>query len=618
MTIRFQFDNIVDLMRLYCDYKLFLTITILLGSCFLCSNRTFSRSLDDSLLIIRGGFEDGLYDLAASEALSFISRGKNHSALGEVYLILGYIEKHNGMHEKAYDYFVDATVSESSEIRLQGFYEAANVAWLQNKYSDAADNFKAVTEQDSHSEMTVQSRYWLVVSLYRAGRFTDLITSATDALEKEYNLSADQLIQVLYCRGKAFYYEKRFDEALTDLESVYATATRNLADDAAMTLANIHLELKRIKLADYWAQKRLEYGYSRQAHMIRYRHSAEHDNYFCARRHLVAIANHTTTPVDDKHHLLMKAALYEAEILVAAEKAWWIPLIDYCQTYPDSRYLKAFPAEMVRLNETQLMPAEFVNYTANIINWNPFEHGLHLAQLFLGAEEYSQALYWLVKHFSENDGKVPEPVDRLLFARLMAALGDQESASRELVGLDLASDSGLTNVGSVFEQADFFMKAGMYQRAAALYQQITVTPDIESEDRQMAMFYLANAWFQLDEWVLSGDIFKRFVSAYPDARRPVFEASMRRLSLSMLYSENWAELLEATEGYLKHFSETDYTGEMYYLKGLSEANLGKTDRALQSLGVALDLLSETELIESVKDAIKRLSEYQLQYDGNNR
>lgn len=608
MTICLQFDKIMIPMSRWHDLKTFIKLSIIICSSFLClKSPVLSHSLDESLLIIRGGFEDGLYDLAASEARSFIARGAGHEALGEVYLILGYIDKHNRNYSNAHENFLRATVSDYSDIRVQAYYEAASIDWMQSNYSAASANFLAVTEQDYSSAVTDQSHYWLIMSLYRAGKFSKLITKATDVLEEGYNLSADQLIQILYCRGKAHFHKNQYEDALPDLESVFQTGSIEFIEDAIITLAQIHVNRGELKTADFWAQQRLESSYSRQAHLIRSNYAIKQGNYICASHHLTTIALNPETETNEKLELLVKATLCEAEILIASNKEWWNPFIDYCLQFPQSPYLDLILQEIARLNDIQPMPAEYMTFMAQLADWNPAEHGALLARLFLTNNDHNTALYWLVRYFSENDDKSLEPVDRLLFARLLSAVGDQDTARDELVRLDFSSDEGFTDIDAVFEQADFFMRAGMYQRAAALFQQITVTADIDKHVRERAMFSLANAWFQLEEWGLAGSVYKRLVDSEPDDF--IHESATRRLGLSMLYAENWQGLFDATVMYLKHFPETDYIGEMYYLKGLSEANLGKPDAAFQSLGIALDLLTEPELVEQVKEAIRQLSEY---------
>ena len=85
---------------------------------------------------------------AASEARDFLDKAGNHQARGEVYLILGYIQKTRKNYRKARDSFTKSTTSNDPRIRLQGYYESAGLAWKAGDYKAAADAYHAIIDEN--------------------------------------------------------------------------------------------------------------------------------------------------------------------------------------------------------------------------------------------------------------------------------------------------------------------------------------------------------------------------------------------------------------------------------------------------------------------------------------
>ena len=119
----------------------------------------------------------------------------------------------------------------------------------------------------------------------------------------------------------------------------------------------------------------------------------------------------------------------------------------------------------------------------------------------------------------------------------------------------------------------------------------------------------------MEEWMLSVDVFSRFVADYPDSSGQEKEAAQRRIALSYIYATSWSSAEKAITIYLNQFPETEYAGEMYYLMGLAEANQDKPEAALESLGLALDRLDDSLFVDTVKDTIRQISDGQSLKNG---
>jgi TolA-binding protein len=610
MTFNLKFSKITILMigRISIHMFQLMAAVLILSATVPVSVHGASGGLDDQLRLIRGGFEDGLYDLVYPEALLFLENAGNHKARGEVFLILGFIEKSRRNMDRARHYFQKATMSDDPEIRLQGYYQEASIAWSRSDYVTAADLFQAILDENRGGGITEQSLYWLILSLFRSQQFEEVIRIVTDTAEQGSGLDGEKLLHLIFCRGQAYFRTGLWNEAATDLETVYAADTDQIKADAALILARIHLGQDNPAMADMWAAKRLESGYNRDAYRIRAAYALEYNDYACARQHFLSIVQDVDLEPLDQDLYRWKIALCESKI--ASEDSWWIPLLDFCRDHTESAFSGDALSEFLRRSEASPLPGESVRILETCRDWDAVHHGMQLAQLHLVNNAYDPALSWIVRHFNQGDAARPDTNTRLLIARLLAASGDPESASAEMLRLDIPGDRAVDDVDTLLQRAELFLQSGMYQQAASMFQHIVVSPGSDEDTKKTALFRLGNAYFQMEQWLFAGDIFNRFLETWPGANAVLREAAMRRYALSCIYAREWERSENAIEVYLANFGETEFRGEMYYLRGLAEANQGKTGPALQSMGLALDHLSETDYIETVKTSIRQLTDYQ--------
>ncbi len=568
-----------------------------------------SVGLDDQLRLIRGAFQDGLYDLVYPEATSFLEKAGNHRARGEVFLILGFIEKHNRNLKKAQDYFTKATISDDPEIRLQGYYQAASIAWSQSDYLKAIDGFQAIIDENQGGRITEQSYYWLVLCLFRSQQYEAVIQKVTDIIEHDIGLDGEKLIQIIFYRAQSYFRKNLWNEAKADLEMVYQADTGSLKDDAALTLARIYLSLKNLKMADAWATKRLKTGYNRDAHLIKISYALDSKDYSCARHHLKAIAEDNLTDSYGREWVQWKIAECELDIALQTTRTWWLPMIDFCRNNPESTFVDNVLTEFLRISDISSAPDGMTELLVTSRKWDAARYGLQIAQLYLMENDSEAALYWMLRFFIQNENMIPDTNTRLLMARLLAASGDSKIGADEILRLNITGDIFSQDVEAIMQQAELFDQSGMYQQAASLFQHLIVAPESSDKIRATSLFRLGNAYFQMEQWVFASDIYKRFLELHPDANSVQREQSMRRIALSCIYAQDWKQAETAVQDYLSIFEETEYKGEMYYLRGLAEANLGKIEEALLSMGFALDHLADTETVESVKISIRQLKDF---------
>lgn len=565
--------------------------------------------LDDQLRLIRGAFEDGLYDLVYPEAVNFLEKAGNHKARGEVYLILGFIEKRNHNLNKAQDYFNKATISDDPEIRLQGYYQAASAAWSKSDYLKAVDGFQAIVDENQGGRITEQSYYWLVLSLFESQQYDAVIQKVADIIAYDKGLDGEKLIRIMFCRAQSYFYTGSWNEAKSDLEMVYQADTGHLQGDAALTLARIYSGWDNLKMADAWATKRLISGYDRNALLIRISYALDNEDFVCAQQYLKVIANDVDLDSYDREWVNWKITACELEITKNTAHAWWLPLVDFCRNNLDSSFIDNALTEFLRLNELSPAPNEIIDFLIWCRRWDVTRHGMQIAQLYLTDKNYDSALYWILAYLNQNDDQTLDSNTRLLMARLLTASGDVQAGSDELLRLDIQGDVFSEDVDVILQQAELLYQSAMYQQAASLFQHLIVTPESSEAIRATALFRLGSAYFQMEQWVFAGDIYKRFIELYPDASRTQREQGLRRYAMSCVYAQNWQQAENAIGDYLTIFGETEYKGEMYYLRGLAEANQGKTEEALISMGSALDHLVEVEYIESVKNGIRQLKDF---------
>lgn len=150
-----------------------------------------------------------------------------------MFLILGFIEKHNRNLKKAQDYFTKATISDDPEIRLQGYYQAASIVWSQSDYLKAIDGFQAIIDENQGGRITEQSYYWLVLCLFRSQQYEAVIQKVTDIIEHDIGLDGEKLIQIIFYRAQSYFRKNLWNEAKADLEMVYQADTGSLKDDAS-------------------------------------------------------------------------------------------------------------------------------------------------------------------------------------------------------------------------------------------------------------------------------------------------------------------------------------------------------------------------------------------------
>lgn len=577
--------------------------------------------LDDQLRLIRGSFEDGVLDLAASEAREFLSKAPNHKARGEVHLILGLIEKSSGHLVKARENFMKATGSDDHAIRLQGYYEAASLDWRAERFSDAADNYQAIVDENRGGSITGISRFWLVLSLFRAGDFQRVIDLADPFIDSGDITSSDQVLQIIYCRGQSFFKMDRLDESLSNLESVFSGGTPELMAGSALLIAKIQVRRGDYRLADLWAFRCLQAGFSREALMIRASAALSNGDHQGARYFFQQISEDPSLEGYDRQIVCLRLAVCQSRILAEIGRDWWSPLLRVVAEISDSELLAEILAEFsMHIAENQNCNGcieDLIGLIESCTEWDAGTHGLQLANLCMGSRLYDNAIRWMVCYYSATNESIPEPSDRLILARLLSAMGDKSAASDELGKIDLLRQNANLDIVGIAQQAELLLQSGLVQQAASLYQEILVAEGISDSVRQSALLHLGDAFYRMEKWDLATDVFDRFLHEYPSASVAEKEIAMRRIAVALVSLAAWNRADRAASDYLDQFPETDFSGEMYYLKGLAQANQGRLDQALISMGLAMDRLSNSAFIDNVKESIRIISERQsLKNDGS--
>ena len=609
MTFSFVFITIINPMKVKtAHYKiiLFFLFAVLPRQPVFCD----AGELDDQLRLIKGSYDDGVLDLAESEARDFLEKAGNHRARGEVNLILGYIEQAKGNPGRAGEFFLKATGSDDPAIRLQGYYEAAAIDWSSGRYARAAENYRLIVDENRGGTLSDVSRYWLVLSLYRAGDYSGTAEMVTSIENSGAVMGGEQWIQALYCRGMAYYRLNRSAESAKDLESVFLSDTQEISADAALMLAKIHVQLRDFRLADTWAARRLDYGFNREAMIIRssaaYESGDLHGMIGCLKR---ILEDETLEPVD-RSRIMFRKAVCEARIKAVIGGDWWSPLISLFEgTHPIESDTYLFD-EIESLGSGRSMPDEFPLIMDTAVSWNPHSHGLQMANLYISSGDPDRAAYWLTRYFIESGDVLPDSRHRLIMARLLSAMGEKDSAAIELEAIDLSLSPGERNLATMQQQADLMLQSGLYQQAASMYQEIMLDPGVTEPERQSAMFRLGDAYLQMENWELSIEVFSRFLEAFPQVPLNEKEAAMRKLALSCIKNSSWLQAETTVSSYFQQIPETEFAGELYYLKGMAQANQGKLEEAQQSLGRALDILGESEFVETVKESIRIITEKQ--------
>lgn len=572
--------------------------------------------LDDQLRLIRGSYEDGLYDIAASEARAFLKTAGPHPARGEIHLILGFIAARNGRNAAALQHFKDATRSDAPDIRLRGYYEAAGTAWRMSNFAEAAQNYQAILDENRGGPMARNAQYWLVLSLYRAERYSAVADTVDRLLSGDHELTGDQIVHVVFCRGNALYHLDQMDAARRDMLTVYDSETRGLSGDAAMVLARIAVAASDLRTADLWAIRRLDIGYDSHAHTIRSMFSMENNDWHGVLYHLTAAARDDSLDPETVAGLQREAAAAEAQILADVSEYWWVPVFKWFSDHPESMGHEALLSKCSDWASAQPLPAVLIGYLGSLLPDDAGHLGLYMARICLASGDNNAALGWLLKYYiaTEQD---PDPGSRLLLARLLTAAGDTETAAAELTRLETSLADVTGDWPLTMQRADLYYQSGMYQKAAALYQDILTGDGVSDTMKQKAMYQLGESYFQMEKWILAGGVFRRYAETWPDTNATGSEIVARRIVLAEVYATRWIEAFQAADRYITDFPETDFTGEMYYLKGLSEANLGRWDAAARSLGQALDRMDDAEHVETVKQTIREVNRHRVENDVEN-
>ncbi|HPQ40540.1 MAG TPA: hypothetical protein PLV45_09225, partial [bacterium] len=411
----------------------------------------------------RGSYQDGLYDIAASEARSFLKTAGPHPARGEVNLILGYIEAKNGRDRRALEYFRDAARSDDPSIRLQAYYEAAGTAWRMADFSEAAAGYQAIVDENRDGAMERTARYWLMLSLYYAGRYEAVPAAVERLLSESDDLSGDQIIQAVYCRGDALYHLDRLDAARDDMLTVVESETEGLSADAAMVLARISIARSDMRTADLWASRRLDMGYDGSAHAIRSIFSIAGADWHGARFHLRAAARDETLPPEKTAALRRKAAIMETRILADAGETWWSPVFRWATEHPGALGFEEILAECSEQAGVHPLPLSMLAYLESLVPGNSGPMGLTMARICLASEDPEGAMRWLVTYY-HSTGESPDTGTRILMARLLTAAGESDEAAGELARLESALTDVTGDWPLMMQRADLYYQSGMLQK----------------------------------------------------------------------------------------------------------------------------------------------------------
>ena len=61
---------------------------------------------------------------------------------------------------------------------------------------------------------------------------------------------------------------------------------------------------------------------------------------------------------------------------------------------------------------------------------------------------------------SQDDTKIPDENIRLILARLLSAIGDQDLAAEELRSMNFGAKDGVVGIDTMYQQADLLFQAG--------------------------------------------------------------------------------------------------------------------------------------------------------------
>ncbi len=141
--------------------------------------------------------------------------------------------------------FFQRTASDTSartDLRAIASFQLARTSFLQNNFSNAANEFSKFLAQYSNHELQADALYWLAEAEYRTGNYKSAIKAYQQLVDKGYSA---YLEKAYYGIGWSYYKQNQFSQAIEAFEKVLTTNPRS----------TYSLDV-RLRIADaYYAQK---------------------------------------------------------------------------------------------------------------------------------------------------------------------------------------------------------------------------------------------------------------------------------------------------------------------------------------------------------------------------
>ncbi len=576
-------------------------MVLLLSQVFVSTAKT--TSTDDRLVLIREGFRDGLFELVKPEAKAFLRETPKHAAAGEVHMILGSIASAGGRTDEAEKHFTQAGQSPDTTIRGHAAYQLARLQWSLKKYGAAAENFEASLSDIVDPAMAADALLWCGLSWYHAGDFS---TSAEFFTRHFNDFDPIQSISARYYRGMSHFKLDRFPEAELDLITVYNLETEPLSRQAAFTLAVMAFQENNDDKADLWASRVQSGDFLKDALYIRaraaYRRGAWSDSYCCFN------ALVSSESGDDQFRETM--GFYKTMCKCRGEypdnPAWWQYLIEFLIAYPNSEFKGEILNELLT---AETLPEGVVDFISRGFEWDP-KYSTIISQLYMNAENPDESLTWMIRALVSDEIKELDLTKRLTVARLLQLSGDLQGALEELENLPDETGADDSPITLIIQRANLIFKAGNFERAAALYQQIIVRDAKENPDQSVIcshgiLFWLAESYYRQEQWQLAQSVFQRFSdSCENDSKRRT--TTLKRLIMCAYHQQDWDRLKTTGEYFIENYPNTDDGPEILFILGLAHANLGEYSQALIILGKALDCNTDSAYVESIKETMREI------------
>jgi tetratricopeptide (TPR) repeat protein len=571
--------------------------------------QVFADDVSDRLLMIKGGYKDGLMELVRSEAAAFLEHSPNHPEAPEVALILGLIEKKSGQNSLAVKHLNSALKSPDHHITGQAAYELGCMSWTEKKYDTAAVMFGKAGRLATDSTLRTQSRLWEGISLYHA----DQPDAAVEVFDR-FIRDEDGVLtpKAFYFRGLSYLETDHFAKGAEDFEKVFTFTDKDLKLNAALAAARSAIQADDLDTADYWCSRALRLGQNGQLYYLRGQIAFKLQRWqaaaSCLSKESIALLEDT-----DKKDAAYLLAVSRKRDLVHQNADWWVPLLDYVSHYDTRR--NEIIRELMNVSAAPL-PEHVVDYIVSACGTTESEMGDLIANAYLQAGAPSKALHWVTRMLFAADSADPTPMLRLAVVKMMQLAGDSDEAIDELNNL-IKMEVQSSDTGTLTVQADLLFQAERYDQAAALYLEWMISQP-ESTQIGRIKFWLGESYYRLHRWRLAVRAFEaaELDDSTPDMYR---EVAVRRLLLCQFNLFDWPGMIETSHRYIDQYDREEFAAEVLFYQGLAHANLGNFDAALNVLSSSLDRMEEAEYLEIIKETIRRIENLREEWDpGDNK